>query len=973
MTENFNLETFRSKAQTVLENKNLVSANEYVTQLENLLLETQPGSSQRYSEPSYEELKGYLEKARARINSLFYNAPVGYCILDAQSTIVEANKAFCYLIGLDQTNISGHNLKKYVHPESAELLIFQVNKIINSKTTLSTNLRFLKGDKEIFIRFQTTYYAEGGKDYLQCIATDISDTKAIENELAASEAQFHNLLEATPLGIIVLFKGKCIYSNTAGAVLFEYDHPDELIGMNAFDTIAEAYKPLMASRLERLEKNIPNEPIEIEILCKDGKFKTCETASIPVIFNNRLSALILITDISERKNTETLLRQNEQKHKEMHQLLRLMCDNVPDLIWAKDLNDQYIFTNKAVSEKFLNAADTDEPVGKTDAYFIQRERELHPEIPDWHTFNAICTDVENTVISSKSVQRFDVQGNALGKHLHLDILKAPFFDSEGAIIGIVGSGRDVSHEKWLQSEHDKLFDSLTEQSARLQAVVNVLPDLMFVMNLEGNFLDFFTADTTKLVVKPDSIKKMNLNDLFDQDEVKRQLDIYRECVETKKVLTFDYTMMIGGSKQYFEARIAPISENNVLAIVRDITQKKQNEHQLKLYTTELLAAKEKAEESDRLKSAFLANMSHEIRTPMNSIMGFADLLNESDLDAADRKQYTDIIIGRSADLLQIINDILDISRIESGNVMLINASFDLNKLLDELNTAFTAKLALKPNSKVRLVCEKAINIGGFIIEADELKLKQIFVNLLDNAIKFTQQGSVRFGYQMPENGSITCFVADTGIGIEQKFHEIIFERFRQADIPDRIIYKGTGLGLAICKGNAELMGGTIGVESQPGKGSMFFFSVPFVQRLEDGSINTTDKIISGYSWKGKNIVIVEDDENNVKYFQTILQNTGASVFHADNSTQLKKLIAELDPIDVVLMDIHLPGEDGWQLTRYIKSVRDNIPVIAQTALGMEADKLKSFEAGCDNFLAKPISSEALLRMMAVYLEGNESI
>jgi CheY-like chemotaxis protein len=323
--------------------------------------------------------------------------------------------------------------------------------------------------------------------------------------------------------------------------------------------------------------------------------------------------------------------------------------------------------------------------------------------------------------------------------------------------------------------------------------------------------------------------------------------------------------------------------------------------------------------------------------------------------------------------LQIINDILDISRIDSGNVMLITASFDLNKLLDELNTSFTAKLALKPNSKVRLVCEKAINIGSFIVEADELKLKQIFVNLLDNAIKFTKQGSVRFGYQMPENGVLTCFVEDTGIGIESRFHDVIFERFRQADIPDRIIYKGTGLGLAICKGNAELMGGAIGVESEPGKGSLFIFSFPFIQRLEDGSINTTNKVISGYSWKGKNIVIVEDDENNVKYFQTILLTTSASVFHAGNGSQLRKLLTELDQIDVILMDIHLPGEDGWQLTRYIKTVQDYIPVIAQTALGMESDKLKSFEAGCDNFLAKPISSEALLRVMAIYLERKDSI
>lgn len=973
MTEMFNLESFRLKAQSVLECKELVPINEYILQLEDLLHELQPGNTPKYSPPGIDELKGYLEKARARINSLFYNAPVAYCVLDAIGKIVITNKAFRRLFSIDQAALDGEYLRKYIHPESVELLDFQINKIITTKTTLSTNLKFYKGDKEIFIRFQTTYYNEEGKDFLQCIATDVSDTKAIENELAASEAQFHNLLEASPLGVLVLYKGKCIYSNTAGASLFKYNHPDELYGITAIDTIAEESKPMITERLKRLEKNLSNDPVETVIQCKDGQLKTCETASIPVIFNNRLSALVLISDISERKNNEKLIKESEKKYKEMYQLLRLMCDNVPDMIWAKDLDDQYIFTNKAVSANFLNAVDTNEPIGRTDAFFTQRERERHPENDEWHTFEEICRDEDKTVITSKTTQHFNTQGNALGKFLNLDILKAPFFDSDGNIIGTVGSGRNVSHERWLQSENDKMFESLTIQSARLNGVMNVLPDLLFIINTDGDFLDFFATDPSLLALEPGLIKELNVKNLFSPEEAKRQLEIYTNCIKNQSISSFEYDLFINEETKYYEARIAPFSSNSVLAIIRDITEKKENEEKLKKYTGELIAAKEKAEESDRLKSAFLANMSHEIRTPMNSIMGFADLLNEPDMDENKRQQFTDIIIGRSADLLKIINDILDISRIESGNTSICTTNCDLNKMLDELNRDFASKLELGSKPGLRLSCEKAIHLGSFVFETDELKLKQIFVNLLDNALKFTRQGTIRFGYTMPENGTITCFVSDTGIGVDPKYHGIIFERFRQAEIPNRNEYKGTGLGLAICKGNTEIMGGTMWVESEPGKGSEFFFRLPFLQHLEDGSINTNHKIISGFFWKNKNIVIVEDDEQNVKYFQAILRRTGANVFHASNSVTFREMLSLMPDIHLILMDIQLPGEDGWQLTQYVKSIRSDIPIVAQTALGMESDRLKSIEAGCDNYIAKPISPDDLLKVVALYLEKQEVI
>ncbi|MFZ4546072.1 MAG: PAS domain-containing sensor histidine kinase [Bacteroidales bacterium] len=828
MSANFDLESFHARAQSIVENKSLISTNMYIEQLEDLINEIKPGNSPLHITPGTHELQGYLSKAKSRISSLFDKTPVGSCFLDANGKVVATNNAFCQILNLEQVACTGVDLRNFIDSESIELFNFQVQKIIASKSTLATNLKFIKGEKKVVVRFQTTYYNEGSEDFLQCIATDITDTKAIERELAASEAQFRNLLEASPTGILVLYKGRYIYSNQAAVDLFGYGKPDDLLEIPALETVVEGERAIMKARIERLANNVPNSPAEVTIICRNGHHKECESVSIPLVYANRLSALIMISDISKRKKDEKIIRESEKKYREMYQMLRLMCDNVPDMIWAKDLDNQYIFTNKAISEGLLNAVDTNEPIGKPYAFFAQREREKMTKNPDWHTFGELIQDYDLQVISNRQALKYDDVGNVKGEYLHLEVYKSPFFDSEGNIIGTVGSARNVTRKRWLERENDKMVNELTAQTARLNAVINVLPDLLFILNINGDFLDYFASNSNSLAFDPKRIKGLNLSSLFAPEEVERQIIIYKHCIETQSVQSFEYDLTADGETKCYEARVAPLNSTSVLAIVRDITEKKNSESQLKKYNAELIKAKDKAEESDRLKSAFLANMSHEIRTPMNSIMGFADLLNDPELDAEERLYYTGIILNRSEDLLQLINDILDISRIESGNATTSNSSCELNKLLDQLHLSFTNKLKLLPESHVQLVCEKDATTDKIVFEVDELKLKQIFINLLDNALKFTSSGSIHFGFKALANGIITLFVADTGIGIEPKYQEIIFERFRQAEIKNRNDYKGTGLGLSICKGNVELMGGKIWVESIPDKGSQFYFQLPFI-------------------------------------------------------------------------------------------------------------------------------------------------
>lgn len=945
-------------------------AAEYTRLLESLLEEIQPGAQNMANDSDVQRLETYLEKAKSRINSLFYNAPFAYCVLVKPGIIVTANNAFCSLFHLKHDEPEGRLFSDFIHPESQELLEFQIKKIFDSKTTLSTNLTYSIGEKQGFIRFQTTYYNEIDTEFLQCIVTDITNEKAIEEELEASEAQFRTLLEASPVGILVLYKGKYIYSNQAGASIFGYGSPDDMIDLTAINTVTEEFRPLMSERIKRLEGNLTNTPIEVMVLCRDGSKKTCESVSIPVIYNNRLSALILIKDISERKADEILIRESEKKYKEMYQMLRLMCDNVPDMIWAKDLNDKYIFANKALSNDLLNALDTDEPVGKTDTFFSERQKAQHPENPDWHTFGKLSKDEsdENNDVNRK--QRFNISGNVQGKLLNLEINKAPFTDSEGRVIGSVGSGRDVTHETWLQTENMKMVDEVTYQKSRLNAVVNVLPDLLFIVNLEGRFLDFFANQPEKLFVAPGNIKNAQLSDIFSQEETIRQLTIYRQCIEEKRVTAFEYQIQTEEGTQYYEARIAPLSSDSILAIVRDISEKKRIELKLKENNTALVEAKNKAEESDRLKSAFLANMSHEIRTPMNSIIGFANLLRESGIDEEKKEQYTGIIIKRSGDLLRLINDLLDVSSIESGITTIYNSETDLNQLLDKIYSGIISKPLFGISDELKLICEKAMPGRPMLCLTDGLKLQQIFTHLLDNALKFTQKGIVKFGYKEPSDGKLICYVSDTGVGISPEYHSVIFERFRQADIHNAKLHSGTGLGLAISKGYTEMMGGKIWVESNPGEGSTFYFEIPFVKPTKnDPHYNNLPEQLKTYDWSSKNIILVEDDEQNVKYLRTILNRTGANIYVCANSITLREILGTIDSIHLILMDIQLPGENGWQLTRYIKALNPAIPVIAQTAYGMESDRRRSMESGCDDFIAKPIMPLDLLNLIAKFL-GN---
>lgn len=414
-----------------------------------------------------------------------------------------------------------------------------------------------------------------------------------------------------------------------------------------------------------------------------------------------------------------------------------------------------------------------------------------------------------------------------------------------------------------------------------------------------------------------------------------------------------------GDLFYEDTRIVPISDElgknaYYLAIKIDITENKR-------LINELIAAKERAEESDKLKTAFLQNISHEIRTPMNAIVGFAELL-ETDHDEDEKiNYYTSVIKQRSYDLLDIINELLDIARIESGQLKAESKPVNLSHLLNDLSDTFVSYS--KRMEKIDLEFKKVdipSDISSNII-TDEGKLRQIFSNLIHNAIKFTHSGFIEYGFHELNNGSIVFRVSDTGIGIPEEMQDRIFERFQKSSFDSGVIYDGLGLGLTIVKGLIDLLGGKIWLTSNIGKGTTFYFSIPY-QSVENEIIEMKT-VVDPSKFKKIHILVVEDDAYNVAYFNELFGSLGVSYHIESTGTDAIEHFSHKQDYDLVLMDIKLPDMTGYEVIEHFKNINPNVPIIAQTAYAAESDRKKALEVGCVDYISKPIFRDKLLELI----------
>lgn len=567
-----------------------------------------------------------------------------------------------------------------------------------------------------------------------------------------------------------------------------------------------------------------------------------------------------------------------------------------------------------------------------------------------------------------------------------EIVVDPIVNRNREITGAVHILNDITQRKL-----DEKIQQILFEIARSSVSNYTLEDLLVVVRRELNKV----MDTTNFFVALYNSETDTLRNVIFEDEMddffewKAQNSLSGQVVKMGKTLLLNHDEvvqfandhqlnLVGTPSEYWLGAPLTVNQKVVGAIViqsykAGITYNQNNARLLEMIANELslviernqmiddlLKAKEKAEESDKLKTAFLANMSHEIRTPMNGILGFSSLLSEPDLTFETKQQYLKIIQKSGQRMLNTVNDLIEISRIETGQVQLTVAT---TNIADQINNLF---LPFKPQAdekNLSFVLVNNIPAGKSTITTDIAKFDSILNNLIKNAIKYTDQGTIEIS--CCEKGErLYVDVKDTGIGIPEDRQKAIFNRFEQADIADTRALQGSGLGLTITKAYVEMLGGNISVKSKVGNGSVFSFDIPLKLISEKNiglgrqSLHDTEKIPGNIK-----ILVAEDDETSYLYIKSVLKDLNCTLLYCDNGADAVQECQKNSDIDMILMDLRLPITDGYEATRRIRMFNEKIFIIAQTAYALPGDREKAIDAGCNEYITKPVDKNEMIRLI----------
>lgn len=536
---------------------------------------------------------------------------------------------------------------------------------------------------------------------------------------------------------------------------------------------------------------------------------------------------------------------------------------------------------------------------------------------------------------------------------------SPFVTSEKKIEGVVITFVDINTLK--EARYD-----LSESESRLTASLEVGNMAWWEMELPSGKVKFSRKKVEMLGRDPKDFKHYeDFVNIVHPDDKEITMQAMRNHLEgkcDKYECQYRIRNIEGRYQWYQDVGKIVLQEGDVTivsGIVIEITEKKKTELQL-------LEAIQKGKTANIYKNQFLSNMSHEMRSPMNGLVGFAQMLREDNLDQETKLKYIDIIESSSKQLLTLINDIIDVSKIEAGELSISYKACHLGNLLKELEVTFDELKNIRGKSELSI---KAIIPEGnknLMVKTDATRLKQILVNLIGNALKFTDVGSIVFTYELKED-KIVFSVTDTGIGMSADKLKIIFERFQQIEHSEEKRYDGTGLGLTISKGLVNLLGGSMRVESKEGVGSIFTFDIPYEEADIDENSMSQNNSFNEAKFKGKKVLIAEDDMINKFYLKEVLKELPITILWAENGVDAVELYKQEKDFDAVLMDIRLPGLDGFKATRKILEMNPDAHVIAQTAYAMSSDKEKCLKNGFVDYVAKPISKDTILKKLAKWL------
>lgn len=883
-----------------------------------------------------------LARSEKKYKILVETATDSIFLLDENGFIVDLNKGTCKSLGYSREELLGQSVHKVDRNFSAEMFLKFWEDVPFDKSQTFCTTHTTKQGVEIPVEVQGKKSCSGGKVFYYGIGRDISER--IEQEKRVG--RFQKVFEGALYGMAIAdLEGNIEYVNNYFANIHGFE-PDDLLGknLNLFHTKEQLQNVIEINTKLIQEGNYDLR--EVWHVNQEGIEFPMLMSGIVLYGNDNEAEYMAATaiDISQLREIENNLEESENR-------FRRIAENSPDVIYRMSLPDgSYEYVSPAVKDLFGYSVDE----FMNQSLIIRKI--IHPDYIDyidreWKKLleGNMPLEYEYKIIAKDGSEKWMNQRNVLIK------------DSKGNIIAIEGIVSDATErmllwdrllkEKSLAEENELKFRKMYENTSIGVARLSLDFEILEANRAYCNMLKYTESELVgkKLVEITDpSIIEENI-------ELQNQLKngIVSSYQFEKKFIDKDGGIVYGllSSSLITNSNDEPLY---FLGSVQDITRRK-------LYEQELLKSKLKAEESDRLKTAFLANMSHEIRTPMNGILGFTGLLRKPNLTENDRDKYIEMIQKSGSRMLNTVNDIIEISKIETGLVDVDLETININEVIKHYYEFFKLEASSK---NIKLLYETCLSNSHTFIVSDKKMLHSIFTNLLKNAIKYTEVGEITFGYYCRDE-SIEFFVKDTGIGIPGNRLEAVFDRFVQADIEDRMAYEGSGLGLPIIRNYIDMLGGKIWVKSEIGKGSEFYFSLPMLNcenELIGSKQDETFEFKTDDSKKLK-IIIAEDDDICELHLSIILNEIADQILVARNGVEAVEICKRNPDVDLILMDIKMPIKNGHEATQEIRKFNKNVIIIAQTAHTLHGDETKIIESGCDDYISKPISKEKLFKQI----------
>lgn len=1003
-----------------------------------------------------------IRSSEESFRSIFYSIGDGVITLDINGLIVRMNDEAEMLTATKEQTVAGKMVNEVIHLRDENTgdrinLLHQTYTDTGAKGADTLKCVIVVGDQELPVATGITKILSENnqfRGYVLILRNRQADVR-YEQQLLRSAESYRELFNSIRSAVYVQdTKGRFLDVND-GAIRM-YGHPRERFIGNTPEFLSAPG----LNNLEELEQNIiatfegQVRQFEFWGLKKDGTIFPKEVHLFRTTYFNQSAIIAIAQDISDRKNSEAALRLSEERFK-------VLFDASPLSIILEDLNGTILEVNRAFCEEFK--WERHDLIGRSILTIVPKD--FHHQVP-----RNIAMIIENKVLESR------VESLTANNELRIAELIETLVDLPDGRQGILSISKNITEQVLAEK-------TLRESEARNRAMLTAIPDMFFRINREGRFLDVLAKNDQDLMLPADKATGKNVSEIMPPELSRLTMLHIDDAIQTGRIIEYEYSLMVHQKLLWFDARMVKSAEEEVLVIVRNITDRKEAEISIKQQNLfietllesipnplfyidrsgkyigvnqaftqffnisrdeiigksyfeideyevalrnrfsdqlifegkesiqnierliqlsdgstkaviltkspyhdkngniggliglivditsrkqmeqELTEAKEKAEESNKLKTSFLNNLNHEIRTPLNAIVGFSDLLFE-EYDEAQRRSFVETINNNAEQLLRMIDDVLAVSRLDAEKLELNLEQFSLHALLEDLQNTFLPACTHKGLAlKLSLYREDVQPV----LVTDKAKVRQVLSGLLLNAVKYTDKGEITLGYELSDEG-ILLFVADTGMGIPENEQPYVFDRFFRGDQAQHRAIRGNGLGLSIAKGLVELMQGSISLQSAVDVGTLFRFNLPAEclisltfqnERVNDDYPNDLLRRLK--------LLIAEDEDDNYDYLEMLLRNRVHSIQRASNGVQTVEMALGAD-FDLVLMDLKMPQLNGIEACRQIKKAKPELPVVVQSAYSQQEEIKSALEAGCDDFLIKPIVKTTLINTLIKFAE-----